>query len=72
MNRFDNAIYLGVVTGMSRGFDTMRAVLAIVASKNGSTRYGDFISIKDEAALKREIAGLKADGLIDSTIESQN
>lgn len=44
---------------MSRDYGVMRAVLAIIARKNGSTSYGDFISVRDEAALKRELARLK-------------
>lgn len=54
---------------MIRNYDTMRAVLAIVAANDGPTSYGDFASVRDEAALKRELARLEADGLIESTFE---
>ncbi|MST60032.1 hypothetical protein [Parafannyhessea umbonata] len=57
---------------MTRDYDTMRTVLAIVAANDGPTSYGDFISVRDEAALKRELARLEADGLIESTIEFQD
>lgn len=57
---------------MTRDYDTMRTVLAIVAANDGPTSYGDFISVRDELALKRELARLEADGLLESTIEFQD
>jgi hypothetical protein len=57
---------------MPRDYDTMRAVLAIISANDGPTSYGDFISVRDEAMLKRELARLKSDGLIESTLEFQD
>lgn len=57
---------------MPRDYDTMRTILAIVAANDGPTSYGDLASVRDEAALKRELARLKADGIIESTIEFQD
>lgn len=56
---------------MGRDYDLMRAVLATVAGSHGPAKYGSFYDIRDEAALKRELARLERDGLIDSTITFQ-
>nr|DAF81960.1 MAG TPA: Flagellin, PadR, transcription factor, DNA.8A [Caudoviricetes sp.] len=57
---------------VNRDYGTMRAVLATIAGSTGTARYGDFFRINDEVALKRELARLKADGLIESTLEFQD
>lgn len=58
---------------MSRDYETMRTVLAMASGSGHPLKYGDlYQTIRDEAALRPEIARLSRDGLIDSTVVYQD
>lgn len=57
---------------MPRDYDAMRAVLATIASSERPSRYGDLWSaVRDESALRSELARLGRDGLLDNGIRFQ-
>ena len=57
---------------MCRDFDVMRQVLMTVAGSDEPVRYGAFMLVEDEGAVKGELRRLDRDGLIESSIAFQN
>lgn len=58
---------------MPRDYDAMRAVLATVARGERPSRYGDLWSaVRDEGAIRSELARLGRDGLLESGIRFQD